>query len=203
MIVYFSKPGQKWIYPHDIVKLMFFWKKVSFVDEDPQFEDWCDRVAPFADFISRILNFIFPRFNYLKIHKWDTWSADNTLAPIILGLLKQLKETKHGAPNVDDEDVPEELKSTSAPPTANEWDIDDNHFKRWDWVLDEMIWAFTQMTDDESEEQFYDYSEVPESDDIKEIVNKIQFDKDGFNAHNDRINNGLRLMGKYFRALWD
>ena len=32
-----------------------------------------------------------------------------------------------------DEDVPEELKSTSAP--ENEWDTDDNHFKRWEDVV--------------------------------------------------------------------
>ncbi len=41
---------------------------------------------------------------------------DYTLSHIVVPMLKQLKETKHGAPFVDDEDVPEELKSTSAPP---------------------------------------------------------------------------------------
>ena len=52
---------------------------------------------------------------------------DHTLAMIIVPMLKQLKETKHGAPFVDDEDVPEELKSTSAPAKENDWDTDDNH----------------------------------------------------------------------------
>ena len=45
----------------------------------------------------------------IKIHNYDTWSMDETLAPIILPMLKQLKETKHGAPAVEFKDVPEEL----------------------------------------------------------------------------------------------
>ena len=66
----------------------------------------------------------------IRIDRQDTWNMAETLADIILPMLKQLKETKHGAPFVDDEDVPEELKSTSAPTKENDWDTDDNHFKR-------------------------------------------------------------------------
>jgi hypothetical protein len=29
------------------------------------------------------------------------------------------------------------------------------------------------------------------------------WDKDGFMAHSARIDNGLRLFGKYYRGLWD
>ena len=90
----------------------------------------------------------------VKIDPWDTWSMDHTLGIIILPMLKQLKETTHGAPFVDDEDVPEELKSTSAPPKENEYDTDANHFKRWDWALDEMIFAFEHKVDDSWEEEF-------------------------------------------------
>ena len=68
----------------------------------------------------------------IHIDEYDTWSMDHTLAPIILPMLKQLKETKHGSPEVDDADVPEELRSTSAPPKEKDWDIDDNWHKRWD-----------------------------------------------------------------------
>ena len=50
----------------------------------------------------------------IKVHidRWDTWSMDHTLAPIILPMLVQLKATKHGAPQVDDKDVPKELHMT-------------------------------------------------------------------------------------------
>ena len=83
------------------------------------------------------------RTEFVKLHKYDSWNADHTLALIILPLLKQLKETKHGAPHVDDEDVPEELRSTATGAREgleNDYDLDHNWFKRWDWVMDEIIW---------------------------------------------------------------
>lgn len=143
------------------------------------------------------------RMVYVKIDKYDTWSMDHTLSLLILPMLKQLQATKHGGPCVDDEDVPEYLKSTSAPPKENTWDIDDNHFKRWDWVMDEMIWAFEQMVDEESTEQFYDHSEVNKKDSLEEQINKIKIDYAGIQVHEDRMKNGFRLFGKYYRGLWD
>ena len=46
----------------------------------------------------------------IKINSWDTWSMDYTLAHIILPMLKQLKKTHHGAPYVDNTDVPKKLR---------------------------------------------------------------------------------------------
>jgi hypothetical protein len=86
----------------------------------------------------------------IKIDPYDTWSMDDTLALIIHPMLVQLKATKHGASNVADEDVPENLRTSSAPPTGNDWDVDVFYFDRWDWVLDEMIWAFKQKIDKKS-----------------------------------------------------
>ena len=37
----------------------------------------------------------------IVIHDYDTWNIDVTLAHIIVPMLKQLKEKKHGAPFVD------------------------------------------------------------------------------------------------------
>ena len=94
----------------------------------------------------------------VHIDSWDTWSMDYTLAPIILPMLKQLKETKHGAPNVDPEDVPEKLRPTEEWKKAYEGDgsTDPDFFNRWDWVMDEMIWAFEQKCRDNWEENYYD-----------------------------------------------
>ena len=64
----------------------------------------------------------FERKIVIHIDDYDTWSMDHTLAPIIAPMLKQLKATKHGAPFVDDEDVPEHLRSTNAKPKENKWD---------------------------------------------------------------------------------
>ena len=84
----------------------------------------------------------------VRIDPHDTWSMYETLAHIIVPMLKQLKTSKHGSPFIDDIDVPDELKSTAAPPTEHEWDTDDNFHKRWEWALSEMIWAFEQLSDE-------------------------------------------------------
>ena len=116
----------------------------------------------------------------VTIHPWDTWSMDHTLSYIIVPMLKQLQETKHGAPNTDDEDVPEKLRSTSAPKKENEWDTDDNHFRRWDWIINEMIWAFEYKLNN-----------------FDTIMDK---DREAAQA---RMTNGFRLFGKYYESLWD
>lgn len=133
------------------------------------------------------------------IHPWDTWSMDHTLALIIVPMLKQLKETKHGAPFVDDEDVSNELKSTSAPPKENEWDTDENYFKRWDYVLDEMIWAFEQKCLDDWESDYYRGA----GDGFPGGYKLVWEDPEGRKAHQERISNGFRLFGKYYENLWD
>jgi hypothetical protein len=108
---------------------------------------------------------------------------DYTLAQIIVPMLKQLKKSKHGAPFVDDEDVPKELKSTAAPPVKEKWDLDDNYFKRWDWAMDEMIFAF-------------EYKLTGEAIDALELAIDIK-------DNDTRIANGFRLFGKYYSGLWD
>ena len=125
-------------------------------------------------------------------------------------MLKQLHAAKHGAPCVDDEDVPEELKSTSAPPKENEWDTDGNHFKRWDYVMEQMIWAFEQKNSD-WEEQFRsgEHDIVWEKDETGMSVMKrgpkdtYECDYEGMKVHQAKITNGIRLFGKYYEGLWD
>lgn len=92
----------------------------------------------------------------VRIDKYDTWSMDHTLALIIHPMLVQLRAAQHGAPNTDDEPgMPEHLLHAASTPKENDWDIDSNHFDRWNWILDEMIWAFSQMIDDNGDNQFY------------------------------------------------
>lgn len=136
----------------------------------------------------------------VRIDKEDTWSMDHTLAHIVVPMLKQLKETKHGAPCVDDEDVPDDLKSTSAPPKENEYDTDGNHFKRWDWVLDEMIWAFEQKCRNDWSGDYYKFEDDPDGFLGLKMVWK---DDEGRKAHQKRMTNGFRLFGKFYENLWD
>ena len=147
----------------------------------------------------------------IRIDKYDTWNMDYTLSLIILPMLKQLKETKHGSPWTDDEDVPEELRSTSAPPKEHEWDTDSLHFQRWDWILDEMIWAFELNTTDNWEGQFHhgviDFDFERQEDGTSRLIRGANdtspWDKEGQTAYATRMRNGFRLFGKYFSALWD
>lgn len=147
----------------------------------------------------------------VRIDPWDTWSMDNTLAYIILPMLKQLKEKKHGAPFVDDKDVPKELRSTSAPPKENEYDTDANHFKRWDYVLDEMIWAFEQKLDDDAENQFHtgedDLEWIKQEDGNYKMVrgenDTSHYDKKAHEKWTKRKQKGFALFGKYYEGLWD
>lgn len=126
----------------------------------------------------------------VKIHDYDIWGMDDTLGHIILPMLKLLREKKQGYPHVEDEDVPEHLRSTSAPAlTAEQISTacpDDNGAPRWEWVLNEMVWAFEQQ-DPDADDKFF----------VK------PFDKDGYNAWQARKTQGFVLFGKYFQALWD
>jgi len=124
----------------------------------------------------------------IQIDPWDTWNMDCTLALIISPMLKQLKEKSHGAPSVDDEDVPDHLRKSAAPPQKNEWDTDENYFKRWEWVMDEMIFAFESKNSDFWEEAFEKEGE---------------YDWDARKVCETRIANGFRLFGKYYQGLWD
>jgi hypothetical protein len=166
--------------------------------------------------ISRFLSWIDSKKKrkiYVHIDRWDTWSMDTTLGYIVRPMLLQLKERKQGAPFVDDEDVPEHLRSTSAPPKENEWDTDDNHFKRWDYVLDEMIFAFESLeggANQDWEHQFttgeYDYRFKKQDDDTSLLVqgpnHTAETDWDGRKAYGERVSNGFRLFGKYYQSLW-
>ena len=120
-----------------------------------------------------------PRESKIQIDPWDTVSVDNTLALIALPLLKQYRKNLNGAPYVENEDVPPEM--------YQEVDNYDGWDKRWAWVVDEMINAFDRIVDGEWEQDFHD---------------GVVFDAEAWQAEDKRIDNGLRLFGKYFRGLW-
>ena len=219
MKVYISKYRDHWLSPYTICEKICWWREIDYD------EPWVQRVnkvlGPVMYLWQSFLDFVHPPINYVKIDNYDTWSMDTTLTPIILPMLKQLKETKHGAPYVDDDDVPPNLRSTtkSAQKAKKEsWDTDGNHFRRWDWVLDEMIWAFEQLANDEWEAQFHtgtsdivwvpskelDAKGKPVTYEMKKGPKDTRkWDKKGYMKHSARIDNGTRLFGKYFRALWD
>jgi hypothetical protein len=195
--------------------------KYKYIEHPEWVEKWSERLLPISKAIQWVWSKVDRKIDYVKIDRWDTWSMDHTLSYIILPMLKQLQKDKHGAPFVDDEDVPEELKSTSAPPKENEWDTDDNHFKRWDYALNEMIFAFEHKVDDSWEDAYrsgnFDTIWIPVDKDGNEVPkgehkyyqmkdgpkHTYQCDYDGLQAVHNRMKNGFRLFGKYYEGLWD
>jgi hypothetical protein len=168
------------------------------------------------------------RIIYVKIDKYDTWNMDSTLNLIILPMLKQLKENKHGSQIVDDEDVPENLRTTYNSHDYDQHELfpekkeaadkaaDDLLHMRWEYVMNQMIWSFEQLASD-WEVQFHKgkadwMSEPCEWDEngkakmykmIEGPNHTAEFDVDAYQAHSKKIDNGLRLFGKYYRGLWD
>ena len=159
--------------------------------------------------------FLDRREQKIKIHidHWDTWSMDHTLSHIILPMLKQLKATTHGAPWVAVADVPKELRPTKKQLMDYQKDgtTDPKFFERWNWVLDEMIFAFDSKVNDGWEDQF----ETGESDlqwkkledgnyqMVEGPKHTKVYDWEARKAYEERISNGFRLFGKYYQNLWD
>lgn len=138
----------------------------------------------------------------IRIDSYDTWNMDHTLALIIHPMLIQLKETKQGAPCVDKEDTPESLWPNEAEEALykKNGQTDIHFFARWDYVLDEMIWAFEQMTIDWEEQYYGEWVE----DETKTLGGySVNADHEGRIAHQYRMAKGFELFGKYYFSLWD
>ena len=205
-----------WLGPYQLVEKLCFWAKDAEdelgIKTKPEWVfnigDWLAHTW-FGDVWSRVANawVTYHGNRRVKVHidAHDTWSMDHTLAPIILPMLKQLKEHKHGGPHVNNKDVPKELRSD-----AIEGDVCVTHFKKWDWVLDEMIFAFESKHND-WEEQFHsgehDVRWIDLDNGMSEMVkgpnDTFKIDWVGRNAYQKRITNGFRLFGTYFENLWD
>lgn len=171
---------------------------------------WHDRMV--LGFLQSIDKYILKRFRrprkeQVMYHKHDTWSLDHTLAIVILPGLKQLRDTNHGFSTVDNEDVPEHLRSEE----KDEWGCLKNGEARWLWVMDEMIWAFTQIAEDYPADFSngglidYKWEKLPTggSQLNKGPNHTYSVDHEAQKSYHKRIDNGTKLFGKYFRSLWD
>ena len=159
----------------------------------------------------------------VQIEKFDSWSMDHTLAHIILPALLQLKASKMGVPvefaDVGGADYDSQQSFDFYKETHNE--CFDLACKRWDEILDKMIWSFQQLAMDDYEEQYHhgtpEYSWEPSEpfvnpmtgnkEDTFQMVDKNPqehwTDYEGMRLHEQRIQEGLELFGKYYRHLWD
>lgn len=145
----------------------------------------------------------------IKIDRFDTWNAEQTLSLIIVPLLAKFIEEWHALDlstpvglKYDPDIMPEDLKDAESA-------------EIWKWILEEMLWAHQQVVEDNWDEQFF----TGECKYITETVideegrkwkyfkqddenSTFEFDKEGFKVYDGRVSRGLSLFGKYYRNLW-
>ena len=152
------------------------------------------------------------RKNHVVCSGRDAWNADWVIAQMVLPLLLQVKKDKQGAPFVDDVYVPEELRSTACASKENKRDTDDSWFKRYQYVLDEIIFAMQEIANDyeNAPNMFEKVREMTLSEiDPKTMTGELDTGleiiphKEALNkAYHARIQNGLMLFGVFFTSLW-
>ena len=197
-------PYTNWIGPYQLADM------IPFISEDTSHKigNWLAET-----WVNDLCNWIHSKKHrkvQVHIDKYDTWNMNQTLAHIIHPMLIQLRDTKHGSQIVDEEDVPPHMRHGN-PEGYDNW----VHYK-WDWVLNEMIWAFEQELDDDWESIFqhgepeYDWKLVRGDEDDDSAVYQMNqlnpdywVDYEGIKEYNKRIQNGFRLFGKYYQGLWD
>ena len=159
------------------------------------------------------------------IERHDTYSMDHTLALIIYPLLIQLKESKQGVPHdvvndIGGEDYTDQDSFDFYKETHDE--AFDKACERWDEILNKMIWSFEQILKDDYDSLYhhgkpkYDWVETdkqypnPISGKMEPTYRMVDknpdehwYDVEGHKLHEERIQEGLDLFGKYYRALWD
>ena len=140
----------------------------------------------------------------VKLDSYDHWCIPWTISHIMTPLLVQLKENKHGYGMVEKEDVPEELYST--------YDEHGYSVEAYEYVLDELIWMFTETSTEEANEpEMYKKvgeMEWKELDDGMcqlittglEVIPEMKVLNEAYHA---RIKNAWRLFGTYGQTLWD
>lgn len=232
-------PYKNFIGPFQIAEFICFWAKKEkdewgfehTADWVHNFGEWLSGGEKYDSWLNKLCLWIESKRKRnikVKIDRWDTWSIDDTLAHIILPMLKQLKEQKHGSPMIKMEDVPEEMRLNDY---NEEWESqqcfdfykEDNKqniqcdiHDRWDWILDEMIFAFEHIVDDSWEDGFrtgnfdtvwtptsFDENGKPKLYKMDEGPNHTyKCDYEGMKLVEDRIQNGLRLFGTYYQGLW-
>jgi len=141
------------------------------------------------------------RKTFVKIHKYDVWSLDHTLALIILPALKEYKN---------------QMLESPSHPTTDEI----KNFNDWLNIINKMIWSFEHIVNDSWQDKYYNWHKTktwlpkPKRDEKpydKALI--IGFydeeridgtpDYKGLETKENEIRKGLELFGKYFTFLWN
>lgn len=175
-----------WLSLYGILHKVF---PASFMETD--FMSWLTLDSKLSDLYSVIM---LPVNNYyenarvnVKIHDYDLWNLDSTLARIIVPALIAFKDAGNLI-EVELDDVPGYLVPNIPMKNAySEWDV--LYKARSRWALNEMIWAFSSTNADDLDLPYHD--------------EKHRFDVELYEAHYKRVLHGRALFAKYYDFLWD
>lgn len=230
MKIYIGPYKDRYIGPYQIASALCFWAKrvpdEFGIKREPDwvhdFGTWLAGGEEKSSWLMKVCEWIrdndpwAKRKVEIRIDKYDTWSMDSTLAYLILPMLKQLKENKHGSPG----DMPAfNQTSNSIQGCFDFYEEGDSEaweegHRQWGKILDEIIWAFEQIHPDyDWEEQYwithpeFDLTKYPEDEGKLTIPVrwkvKGECDWEGRIKHQERIDAGLKLFGQYYQNLWD
>lgn len=173
-------PYKPWISPWDVANCL------KYVGVSSKIRD---RIGTYLSrtWVASVCEWVYARRSRtikIEIDRWDTWNLDHTLALIIAPSLRKLKQEKHGVPCcLTNDDVPEALRCPEDKMIRYGKNLEiilPYSEKMWEWIMDEMIWTFEYIIAD-AENDSYIWTQEDQN----------------------RVNNGLRLFGKYYQNLWD
>jgi len=115
------------------------------------------------------------RFKIIRVHKHDTYTAVHPIAEVAYHVVKKYNDIslEFGFKYSDRDDAPKSH------------DYDDEHV-RWKWIMREIEFCLNHLRNDNWEDQFH----------------VDDYDAEGCREFNRRLNNGMRLFGKYFQGMW-
>jgi hypothetical protein len=141
----------------------------------------------------------------IKIHEWDCWSVDWTLAQIIEPMIKRIMADKRGIPGCMFEDKNIEYTDEEFAKAEH----------RWNEILEKIRWAMYEIGHSEPNQPERKRSNIgSRRGDWAKFIQKLKTpiskeekaDLDEFSekskAYNNRIQEGCELFGKYFQNLW-
>lgn len=196
-----------WFGPYHLAESICFWApKVKNEVGDKEFPEWVDKFGDWLSetWVSPFLQWVYDkkaRKIKVKVDEWDLWSLDHTLALVILPLLVEYRKSKRYG-------VPTGLDISYIPLEDAE---EDKEMQEWNAIIDKMIWSFEQLVNDENiEDDFWivkpDFDDCKTGSDFVDRINKGtggKYDYEARKKHDEKIQEGLELFGKYFRNLWD
>lgn len=206
MLVYINHPNH-FISPIELAEKLFHIDYNSDIRLHRILSNIC---IPLVNIYSFLLRIFHPQITYVHTSYADTWNLDHTLGTVILASLRHFRTTCYGAPAVDLSDIPSDLQTS-------EYTIHDH----WDFILDEMIFAFEHHINHKWEDDCctgtYDLYWQPIDKDGLPVEkgqhtayslehgpnHTVEYDTAALALMSRRIQNGFRLFGRYYQALWN